>query len=74
MFSEILLRDWNHPCVVIQTIINESWGINLKQPEQRKWLRDAYDRPQPVRQYRETLPGGRTRGELNGKRSRSMPL
>ncbi|MBX9841535.1 MAG: signal peptidase I [Xanthobacteraceae bacterium] len=23
-------------------------------------LRDAYDRPQPVRQYRETLPGGRS--------------
>ena len=30
MFWEILIRDWNHPCIVMQTIMNESWGINLK--------------------------------------------
>jgi hypothetical protein len=44
MFAEIMARDWNHPCIAIQTIMNESWGINLKQEEQRKWLRDAFDR------------------------------
>src|SRR3954469_236267 len=44
MFTEVLIRDWNHPCVVIQTIMNESWGINLKQPEQRKWLRELFER------------------------------
>lgn len=44
MFAEILERDWNHPCITVQTIMNESWGINLGQPEQRQWLRDAFDR------------------------------
>jgi Glycosyl hydrolases family 2, sugar binding domain/Glycosyl hydrolases family 2/Glycosyl hydrolases family 2, TIM barrel domain len=44
MFTEIMARDWNHPSIAIQTIMNESWGINLKQEEQRRWLRDAFDR------------------------------
>ena len=44
MFHEILIRDWNHPCIVIQTIINESWGINLKNPAQRAWLIEMFDR------------------------------
>jgi hypothetical protein len=44
MFWEILIRDWNHPCIVIQTIMNESWGINLKDADQRAWLRQNYDR------------------------------
>jgi hypothetical protein len=24
MFEEMLARDWNHPCIVIQTVMNES--------------------------------------------------
>lgn len=48
MFQEALFRDWNHPCIVVNTIINESWGINLQQEEQRKWLRDAFDRVKHV--------------------------
>ena len=44
MFEEVMARDWNHPCIVVRTIMNESWGINLKQEEQRKWLREAYER------------------------------
>jgi hypothetical protein len=44
MFEEVLIRDWNHPCIVVNTIMNESWGINLKQEEQRRWLRDAFNR------------------------------
>jgi hypothetical protein len=44
MFWEILIRDWNHPCIVLQTIINESWGINLKDASQRDWLRATFDR------------------------------
>ncbi len=43
MFREILIRDWNHPCIVLQTIINESWGINLKDATQRAWLRATFD-------------------------------
>jgi glycosyl hydrolase family 2 len=44
MFWEILIRDWNHPCIVIQTLINESWGLNLKDAEQRAWLRKNFER------------------------------
>ncbi len=44
MFWEILIRDWNHPCIVLQTIMNESWGINLKDASQRDWLRTTFDR------------------------------
>jgi hypothetical protein len=44
MFWEILIRDWNHPCIVLQTIMNESWGINLKDATQREWLRTTFDR------------------------------
>lgn len=37
-FREMLDRDGNHPCIVIKTIMNESWGIDLDVPEQRDWL------------------------------------
>ncbi len=42
MFDEVLTRDWNHPSIVIQTIINESWGMDLQQPEQREWLKNRF--------------------------------
>jgi hypothetical protein len=35
-------RDWNHPCLVILSLVNESWGINLKEPAERQWLKEAY--------------------------------
>ncbi len=35
-------RDWNHPCLVILSLINESWGINLKEAADRQWLMEAY--------------------------------
>lgn len=35
-------RDWNHPSIVIWTIINESWGIDLSNPDHRAWLANAY--------------------------------
>ncbi len=44
IFAEEVARDWNHPSIVIQSIINESWGADLKQGERRRWLRAAYDR------------------------------
>jgi len=44
MFWEILIRDWNHPSIVLQTIMNESWGINLKDAAQRDWLHATFDR------------------------------
>ncbi|HVG20804.1 MAG TPA: glycoside hydrolase family 2 TIM barrel-domain containing protein [Blastocatellia bacterium] len=54
IFAEMVARDWNHPCVVIQSIINEGWGADLKQADQRKWLKEAFDRAKEL-----TAPLGR---------------
>jgi hypothetical protein len=35
-------RDANHPSVIIVSILNESWGANLKEAPDRTWLRAAY--------------------------------
>ena len=44
MFAEILVRDWNHPCLVIQTVMNEFLGgANLQDPEQRAWLKRSFE-------------------------------
>jgi hypothetical protein len=46
-FQAMVARDWNHPSIVIQSIINESWGIELaKSGEQRAWLRTMTERAQ----------------------------
>ncbi len=39
---EMIARDASHPCIVIISLINESWGIDLNDVEQRRWLRDTY--------------------------------
>ena len=31
-------RDWNHPSIVIQSIMNEQWGMDPSQAKQRAWL------------------------------------
>jgi hypothetical protein len=43
-FAAMVERDWNHPSIVIMSVINESWGANLRQAEQRQWLRAAFER------------------------------
>lgn len=48
MFAEIMMRDWNHPCLVLQTIINESWGVNLKDAEQRAWLKHTFEQVKSI--------------------------
>ncbi len=35
-------RDSNHPAIVIVSILNESWGANLKEVADRTWLKSAY--------------------------------
>ncbi len=36
-------RDGHHPSIIIWTIINESWGLDLTDPAQRAWLAETYD-------------------------------
>src|SRR5579863_498731 len=35
-------RDWNHPSIVMVSLINESWGVDLKESSDRAWLKQAY--------------------------------
>lgn len=43
MLTAMVERDWNHPSIIIWTIINESWGLDLTNPEHRVWLGEMYD-------------------------------
>jgi hypothetical protein len=55
IFREMVERDWNHPSIVIQSVINEGWGADLaRQAESRRWLRAAFDRAKKL-----TAPLGR---------------
>jgi hypothetical protein len=55
IFREMVARDWNHPSIIIQSIINEGWGANLaREAESRRWLRAAFDRAKRL-----TAPLGR---------------
>lgn len=40
--AEMWERDASHPCIVIVSIMNESWGIDLNDVTQRRWLADTY--------------------------------
>lgn len=42
--DEMLARDWNHPSLCVLSIINESWGVDLSKADQRKWMKEAYER------------------------------
>ena len=44
LLDKMLERDWNHPSLVILSLINESWGIDLQKKEQRAWLLKEFDR------------------------------
>ena len=35
-------RDWNHPSIVIQSIMNEQWGMDPAQADQRAWLLNSF--------------------------------
>jgi hypothetical protein len=52
---EMVERDWNHPSIVIQSVVNEGWGVDLPHSEEtRRWLRSAFDRAKTL-----TAPLGR---------------
>jgi Glycosyl hydrolases family 2, sugar binding domain/Glycosyl hydrolases family 2 len=42
-FDDMVARDWNHPSIVIQSLINEAWGIDMTKPDQRAGLREWFD-------------------------------
>jgi len=45
LLEEMIIYDYNHPSVIIRTIINEGWGLDLvNNEEDRKWLEKMYDK------------------------------
>jgi Glycosyl hydrolases family 2, sugar binding domain/Glycosyl hydrolases family 2/Glycosyl hydrolases family 2, TIM barrel domain len=42
-FEGMLARDWNRPSIVIRSIINEAWGLDIYDPANRQWMADTYD-------------------------------
>ena len=44
----MIARDWNHPSIVAVSLINESWGANLKQAHDRAWLKQFYGQIKPL--------------------------
>jgi hypothetical protein len=46
-------RDWNHPSIIIWTIVNENWGVDLAvNSGHRSWLADTYTELKALDPYR----------------------
>ena len=46
-------RDWNHPSIIIWTIVNENWGVDLAvNAGHRAWLADMYTELKALDPYR----------------------
>ena len=44
LLEEMVEYDYNHPSVIIRTIINENWGLDLvNSREDREWLKKTYE-------------------------------
>ncbi|MGM7697586.1 glycoside hydrolase family 2 protein [Microbacterium sp. A84] len=43
LLRRLIDEDGHHPSIVIWTIMNESWGIDLASATQRAWLREVFD-------------------------------
>jgi hypothetical protein len=42
--EEMIARDFNHPSLIIWTIVNEDWGTSVNiSPNDRAWLAEMYD-------------------------------
>jgi len=40
----LIERDFNHPSIIIWTVINEGWGVDIpNDPEHRRWTGDTYN-------------------------------
>ena len=52
IFDDMVKRDWNRPSIVIQSLINEAWGIDMTKADQRaglrKWFEESRRKLQPL--------------------------
>ncbi len=44
LLAEMIDADGHHPCIVAWTVVNESWGVDLRDADQRAWLGGMYRR------------------------------
>lgn len=44
----MVARDWNHPSIVMLTLVNESWGVDLHEAAGREWLKGAYQQAKKI--------------------------
>ncbi len=42
LLTEMIDADGHHPCIVAWSIVNESWGVDLRDADQRAWLASMY--------------------------------
>jgi hypothetical protein len=42
-FIGMVNRDWNRPSIIIRSIINEAWGVDIHNPDHRQWMSETYD-------------------------------
>ncbi len=43
-FEAMVARDWNHPSIMIWTLVNEDWGTNVTRSQaDRTWLLETFD-------------------------------
>jgi len=43
-FEAMVARDWNHPSIVIWSIVNEDWGTNVTRSQaDRTWLMESFN-------------------------------
>ena len=39
----MIMRDYNHPSIIIWNVINEAWGIDINSARDREWLVQMFD-------------------------------
>lgn len=42
LLKKFIAHDQHHPSIVIWTVINESWGMDMRSAKQRAWLKSAF--------------------------------
>ena len=71
-------RDFNHPSIVVRTIVNESWGLNLDgDGEHRRWLAQSYDalkEMDPTRLAVDNSPVDARRHRIRSRGKKRVPL
>lgn len=65
-FLRMVERDWNHPSIIVWTLVNENWGTDLaRNPEHRHWLNSFYHEAKQVDPHRLIVDNSACRGNMH---------